>query len=954
MKLVTYIQLLLVIIINMLCLNSFAKSNYKVIDGMKFHSFTLKNKLEVLVVSDKRFIKSTAALAVKAGSQDNPKEHLGLAHYLEHMLFLGTKDYPVVGEYEDFLNKNGGSHNAYTAMDHTNYFFDIDPVGFEDALKRFSRFFVNPTFDEKYLEREKNAVNSEHEKNLKNDPNREHRFIQTLFNDKHPHSLFATGNAETLKNAKRDDVIKFYEGHYSSNTMKLVLMSNLDVEAIEKLAHKYFDDIPNRNLTPMHVDDALFAGQKLPQFHEVQSIKDQEILRLAFNIPDDMPYWQSKPVSLIGELLGHEGEGSLLSYLKSKGYALGLSAGGSSRLFDIRVTLTEKGKKHYHDVLDAIFSYIEMVKAEGLKQYIFDEKKILAQVELNNLEPNSSSDRSSSFSAAMLDYPVEEFLERYYLFHRYDTEDFKKFLSYLRADNLHVVLFSKNVKGTSTEKFYHVAYNTKPFADAETKKLKSPPKIKEFKYPIPNPFIPTDFSLVQKKSLGDPVEKVIPNRGTVYYQIDTELEVPKGSITMSISSDKILANPKNYLKAKFFSILKEEELNEWGYNAKVAGLNYSVSFDFNTLTLSAEGYTQNLQKLIDSLVSDPSNGRSLSVVKTNKDLFEKIRSKFKKNLENKNHDAAYQALMYEYNNLINTSSVHYKDFIKDVDTITLDEINSFMKTFFQQIHVKVYAYGNIDPKSFEPMVNNLYEKMGSKFIAEADLLKFENNYIKLSGNKTYALSGDNNNDAMLTLFKLSDWDIDTAAKISVLGKVVEQPYFTELRTHQQLGYVVSGFGSSNNGFCALGGVIQSQVQGPIELLKRSDAFYNSFFETLSKNLTDEDVKMINQSIINEISLMPNSLAERAGRFISLAGGKYGDFKFYDKMEKHVKKVTKENLLAWVKQFRDNKNSTRINLLYFGSKKKVEIVPGSEMIKDLKAFKSSSEKHQPYRDSKNLN
>jgi len=85
-----------------------------VFNGMKFDTFTLENDLQVLAISDQRFVKSSAALAVMAGSMQNPDEHLGLAHFLEHMLFLGTKEYPQVGEYEDFLNKNGGGHNIFS------------------------------------------------------------------------------------------------------------------------------------------------------------------------------------------------------------------------------------------------------------------------------------------------------------------------------------------------------------------------------------------------------------------------------------------------------------------------------------------------------------------------------------------------------------------------------------------------------------------------------------------------------------------------------------------------------------------------------------------------------------------------------------------------------------------------------------------------------------------------
>lgn len=953
MKFLSYLCTMMLIINLTTLQNADAKTKYKVIQGMKFQSFILKNRLEVLAVSDSRFVKSTAALAVKAGSQDNPKEHMGLAHYLEHMLFLGTKDYPLVGEYEDYLNKNGGSHNAYTSIDHTNYFFDIDHVGFEEAIKRFSRFFVNPTFDEKYLEREKNAVNSEHEKNLKSDNNREYRFLQTLFNSSHPYSLFSTGNKETLSKAGREEVIKFYESHYSSNLMKLVLMSNMDIAEIEKLANKYFSDIPDRDIKASVVADELFKDQKLPQFHEVQSVRDQDILRIVFNIPDDINYWEFKPVNILGELVGHEAEGTLLSILKKKGYALSLSAGGSNRTFDVRINLTETGKKHIHEILNDFYSYVNLIKKEGVKKYIFDEKKSLAQVELDNLEPHSSSDRSSSFSAAMLYYPVEKFLERYYLFHEYRPEEFNNFISYLRPDNMHVVYFSKNNKTNKTEKFYKIAYQTKNISNDELKKITESKVSNQFNYPAPNPFIPNDFNLVKKKSLDKPVEIEVSDRGSIFYQVDTELEVPKGSISLSISSDKVSANPKNFMLAKLYTILKDEELNEWGYYAKQAGLNYSISFDYNTITVSVDGYTQHLQKLIETLIWDEANSRRLNHVKISSDMFEKLKTKYRKNLENKSYDAAYQSVMYEYNNLISSSSVHYKDFIKDIEKVKLDEVNKFISEFYKNIHVKIFSYGNIRPDGYKKLLDFLYEKMSAKFIPEKDLLKFENKYIKFNGNKIYSVAGSNNNDAMLTLYRFSDWDIESSAKIAVLGKVVEQPYFTELRTNQQLGYVVSGFGSGNNGFCAMGGMIQSQVKSASELLKLSDKFYDDFYKNLDKSLTDSDIKMISQALINEIKLMPNSLAERAGRFISLAGGKYGDFSFYEKLEKRLKQTDKSSLLKWVSEEIKSKDSNRLTLLYYGSNKKPIEIKGFDSIKDLKKFKSESDKIQPYRNSKKM-
>ena len=135
-------------------------------DERQFKAITLSNKLDVLLVSSREYNKSAAALDVAVGSLEDPDQVHGLAHFLEHMLFLGTKKYPDVGEYNEYLAAHQGMSNAFTSRENTNYFFEVNPDGFEGALDRFSQFFINPLFDVNYVERELNAVNSEHQKNL--------------------------------------------------------------------------------------------------------------------------------------------------------------------------------------------------------------------------------------------------------------------------------------------------------------------------------------------------------------------------------------------------------------------------------------------------------------------------------------------------------------------------------------------------------------------------------------------------------------------------------------------------------------------------------------------------------------------------------------------------------------------------------------------------------------------
>ena len=151
-------------------------------DDRQYRLLTLDNEMQVLLISDPQTPKAAASLDINIGSGDNPEGRGGLAHFLEHMLFLGTEKYPNPAEYEQFITEHGGNRNAYTSMEHTNYFFDVDAAYLPEALDRFAQFFISPRFDEALVDKEKNAVQSEYQMGLKSDSRRGLDVLQQAMN----------------------------------------------------------------------------------------------------------------------------------------------------------------------------------------------------------------------------------------------------------------------------------------------------------------------------------------------------------------------------------------------------------------------------------------------------------------------------------------------------------------------------------------------------------------------------------------------------------------------------------------------------------------------------------------------------------------------------------------------------------------------------------------------------
>lgn len=97
------------------------------LDERQFKYLTLPNALHALVVSDPSTETASAAMDVRVGFHSDPEELPGLAHFCEHMLFLGTEKYPDENSYSVFLNAHGGSSNAFTSGRDTNFYFDVGP-----------------------------------------------------------------------------------------------------------------------------------------------------------------------------------------------------------------------------------------------------------------------------------------------------------------------------------------------------------------------------------------------------------------------------------------------------------------------------------------------------------------------------------------------------------------------------------------------------------------------------------------------------------------------------------------------------------------------------------------------------------------------------------------------------------------------------------------------------------
>ena len=208
-------------------------------DRRGYRYLTLNNQLRVLLVSDPDTDKSAAALSVYRGSFHEPDSHPGLAHFLEHMLFIGTEKYPEVDSFQQYITANGGSSNAYTALDHTNYFFDIKNSGLSEGLDRFGHFFIDPLLSEEYVEREKNAVHSEYQMQIKDDGWRGYMVSKQALNPEHLGHRFTIGSLDTLGGDVKTALDVWFDNNYSADQMGLWFSARIPWTSCRRWSNRF-------------------------------------------------------------------------------------------------------------------------------------------------------------------------------------------------------------------------------------------------------------------------------------------------------------------------------------------------------------------------------------------------------------------------------------------------------------------------------------------------------------------------------------------------------------------------------------------------------------------------------------------------------------------------------------------------------------------------------------------
>lgn len=880
-------------------------------DKRSYRYLVLDNQLRVLLISDPVTEKSAAALDVNVGANQNPADRAGLAHLLEHMLFLGTKKYPHAGEYQEFVSQHGGSFNAYTAAENTNYFFEIDNDQLEPALDRFAQFFVAPLFSAEYIERERNAVHSEYLAKLKDDGRREWDVYRELMNPLHPGAKFSVGNLMTLADRDgrsiREDMVDFYHQHYSSHLMNLVVLGRANLDTLEAGVRARFNAVPKRDISIVSNYPSLFDKQRLPASVEIKPEKELRHLTFNFPIPNPDRFYQKKPFAYIAHILGHEGAGSLLSLLKRLGWAEAIYAttGLQSRndaVFQLGIQLTPQGVRARNQIVSLVFHTIEQLQTRGLSSWRYSELQQLAELEFIFQEKRSPIKTVSTLAAAMKTYLPKDILRGNYIYTAYDEKLIKSSLSYLTSDNLLLVLTAPDVEPYRVSSLYSVPFAVRASVP-EVLELK-PAVRKELFLPEKNLFMPRRLavksgSMLEEASGADvKPQLILSNKNMrVWFTQDRQFMQPRALVNLRLKSPSVAVNAEGAAQAQLFAALIADQLNEFSYPAKLAGIDHAITANMSGYDLSIFGYSSRQGLLMNKIMEVMSNS------KFREDRFTLVKENLLRNWRNQNKNLPYQVLAKQVAVLQSDPYWSNTQLIAALESKTLEQFSLFASRHLIDAKIDALFYGNFfraEALKLAVLVEHeLLNRQTGRDLTPIKLLLLPKDSTKPW---VYSHGLEHGDNIVELLIQNPSTAIEDTAHMMLVRQLLQPAFYSELRTEKQMGYVVTALAAPLLSLENTLLVVQSPSIAEEKIIEEIDLFLDKQYEQLNENFSINQ-----QSLIKKLREPARSLKEQGERYWSAITMYDNHFSRRLDLAEAVARITPESLNDFYRAVFMNKN-----------------------------------------------
>ena len=868
-------------------------------DPREYNTFLLKNGMEVITVSDPELATSAATLSVGVGAFQDPEEAQGAAHFLEHMIFMGSKKYKSPNEYMEFISQNGGSTNAFTAAEQTTYLFSINSKQFAPALDRLSSAIKEPLFDGTMVEKEINAVNSEWLKNRQTDTFIQQRALALTGNPSHPRVKLGVGNKETLGTNEEQllsSLRDFHSKFYSANLMKLVLVGNQSSKELAKLARKYFSKIDNKKVERPVTNIPAYRAEDLSKEIFIKSKVKSPIFLIEFPIKDNRKSWKSKPNQYISKLINSQEDGSLMVKLQDEGLIQNgqavfmPSAWGKDGSAFIEYSLTEKGESNKDTILFLTYQFIDLIKSTGVDKAYFDELASINKIQFDDYQSPSALGLAVGFGQRVFDWQAENLIDFAYVTSEYDPNAIMSTLSQLTPERARIYHIGPDEISDIDLQYADGAYRVESLSEEKLSKFSG----LDIVLSLPEPEAiedEQDIRIAQSKNFKKPTKIYHEDGAQVYLSSSQDHQGKEGIMNLVFRTSSTSENVNNLVSANLLIAAFQKKNLRIIQRAGQRGAFVIPAIDgVGNPLISMSGrtkrHTQYANDLIDKFIDFEITERSLKdLKKLYVDSYESI-------------SELAVADQLEYHALTTTKQAPYlysqKQFLSALNSVTIDDVKEIHKKILESSFIDIYAHGNYSSDQIIEFAKSAREKVGvtSQQTPWHHESEFE---VKVGRGLVKKLRMPKDGVGIIDSYIYPEESLKVRAQFMIINKIFRTSFFNDLRTNQQLGYIVTSYNETVHDFPTLSMMIVSDNTNLQELKEKIINFQYGFsaaFEQIDK----KTVQGLQMALLEEMIKKPENIFVEASPYLSDWGDGNYSFDTADKIAGYIEGATKDELI----------------------------------------------------------
>ncbi|HCH64523.1 MAG: hypothetical protein CL927_15315 [Deltaproteobacteria bacterium] len=888
------------------------------LDDRAYRIVRLDNGLTAMLVSDPDTSMTAAAMSVRTGHYDNPDDRPGLAHFLEHMLFLGTETYPGADAFDAYLAGHGGTSNGWTDDEATLYRFAVSPGGFDGALHRLSHFFIDPSFNPQSVRQEVRAIESEYRLHIKDRGKRRYAALDQTVHPDHPARRFAIGSLETLSdrqgNRVIDDLRAFYDEFYTAQHMYLAVVGTHSLDILEGQVRSWFakvpqsDALPGRRERPQPYSDA-YLGVRI----DLQQLEDVHSLQLEWPIPERVGAGPEEPASLIIDVLGDEGPGSLFAQLSERNWLTSLNAyrsdglDGGSDLFVLNMELTREGAERIEDITAACFAAIQTLRDQPMPAHLAGEVTSLSQLRFDFASPMDAETLAETLAEGMLQFPPEAVLEAGRQSPASDPAKTTELLDRLTVERLRVIVEGPALDDNNLRApYYDVPYRMRSLEPEEQARFMAGSDL-EVQLPTPNPWIPTQTRMMTHETAEHPMllspTATTPEGVTIWSSPAAVWRTPR-IVTLLTHHTSTVGHetPQERIIAAIYSNLLDKHLVDFAYRVKLAHSSYFFSALSVGIQLKVEGWSEIQEDLVEGILT---NARSF--VPKEED-FEDVKAETLQKWRNSLHVPPGDRVSMATQKAPYPQALDIPVWIDGLENISFAEVLAFAEACWRPGNLKVVTYGNVNESQSRSLAATAAQYLEVSPNLEVHQYK-QLQWLPEGTERTLELDVDHD-DSAISMMYMGPSGTNEWARWILMSSLLSEPFFHNLRTQQQLGYRVSLHPIQPLRVPGMLLTIQSSRVGPSVLLKRIDRFLS----TVPKRLTRMDPEVFassRQALVDQWREPPNTFAAGSGLAATTVTWMDTDNAFYRSAADALEQVTQEELVELAERLFATSSPTRM-------------------------------------------